>query len=120
MVNWITFLVIAIILVAADKGLTYFSLKAVERNYPNLDPISVEKNPAARYFFYNYGLSWGSVLFGVVSVFTFFVAMSLLWSSLRWFFPANPWGISLYVMCMAYGLVIMNNVYMLIKHSKLL
>lgn len=120
MVNWITFIIIAVLLVAADKGLTYLNIKAVERVNPLIDPITIEKNPVARSFFYKFGLIWGSVLFGIISLVSFFAAMSLLYLSVKWIAPLNPWGISLYIMCLLYGFVIMNNVYMLLKHSQLL
>lgn len=120
MVNWITFVIIAVVLVTLDKGLTYASIRAVEKNYPTVDPLTIEKNPAAKWFFSHFGFEWGSVLFGIVSVVSFFVALGLLFLTVRSFFPSNPWGISLYVMFLVYGFVIINNVYMLLKHSNLL
>ncbi|KKL16195.1 hypothetical protein LCGC14_2498010 [marine sediment metagenome] len=34
-------------------------IKAVEKNFPDIDKFSIEKNPLAKKFFQKYGLLWG-------------------------------------------------------------
>jgi hypothetical protein len=120
MTNWNIILAVAIILIFADKALTVMNIKAVEKNYPNADHLSIEKNPIAKFFFQKSGLFWGSIFFGIFSLATFFIAMYLLTFATRFYSPTNYWGISFYIMCIFYSFVIMNNFYFLLRYSKLI
>jgi len=120
MVNGYTIFFIAVLLVSADKIITYMNIKAVERNFPKINPIQIEKNPLAKFFFQKAGLIWGSILYGIFSVGTFIFALYLFYFPAKIYSPTNAWGISLYVMMIAYSFVIMNNLYFLLRYNKLL
>jgi hypothetical protein len=65
MTNWTVIIIIAIILITLDKGLTVLNIKAVEKNNPSVDALSIEKNPLAKFAFQKTGLLWGSILYGI-------------------------------------------------------
>ena len=54
--NWTIIIILIVCLVAADKLLTVANIKAVEKNFPHVDPLSIEKNPLAKEFFKQQGL----------------------------------------------------------------
>lgn len=120
MVNWTTIIIVAICLIAIDKGLTVANIKAVQRNNPGIDALSIEKNPVAKWSFEKLGLGWGTVLYGVFSLATFFFAMLLFYYPARIWAPTNGWGVSFYVMSMAYAFILMNNFYFLLRYNRLL
>jgi len=118
--NWWTIIVVAIILITLDKGITVMNIKAVERNHPDVDPYSIEKNPVAQTSFKKFGLYGGSILYWFFSLATFFFALLLFYYPARAWAPDNAWGVSLYVLVLAYGIVISNNFYFFLRYSKLL
>jgi hypothetical protein len=120
MTNWWTIFIVAIILITLDKGLTVMNIKAVEKHNPGTDALSIEKNPVAKFAFEKTGLFWGSVLYGLFSLATFFFAMLLFYYPAKAWAPENAWGISFYVMTIIYFLIIGNNFYFYLRYSKFL
>ena len=116
--NWTVVIGIIILLVFLDKFITFVNIKAIEKNFPKIkDPFSAEKNPLARWFFVKFGLVWGSILYGIVSLISFFLALLMLGFAFRLFWPATAWSIALYVLIIWYCLVIGNNVFFLLKFT---
>ena len=118
--NWTIIILIIIALVSVDKLLTVANIHAVKTNFPNVDPLSIEKNPLAKEFFKQYGLLYGTILYGLFSLLTFFVAMFLLHWCLKLFHVSNSLSISLYVVMVWYSFVIINNAYFFLKFSKVI
>ena len=118
--NWTTIFLIAVMLIAADKIITVMNINAVQRNNPQINALQIEKNPIAKFSFEKMGLLWGSVVYGLFSLATFYFALLLLYYPAKIFAPENPWGIALYVLIMGYALVIANNLYFLLRYNKLL
>ena len=119
-INWITILVVAILLVTLDKTLTVLNINAVAKNNPGVDPLSIEKNPIAQWCFKQTGLGWGSILYGIFSVGTFFLALWLFHFAAAYWAPENSIGVSFYVMTIFYFFVIGNNFYFWLRYSGLL
>jgi len=119
-INWTYILILIIFLVTMDKMLTVVNIKLVEKNFPDVDRLSIEKNPLAKEFFKQYGLTFGSLLYGLFSVITFLLALFLLKWSLSLFNVSNPLSISLWVLTIWYGIVISNNLFFLLKFSKVI
>jgi hypothetical protein len=120
MVNWLTILIIAAILVTLDKGITALNIKAVEKNIPGVDPYSIEKNPVAKVFFERYGLYGGTVLYWIFSIITFMLAVWLLHYPARIIAPDNAYGVALYAVVIMYFFVLGNNFYFWFRYNKLL
>ena len=99
---------IALVLISLDKLITAMTIKRVERNYPNKDKFSVEKNPLALYFFKNFGLNLGSVFYFILSYFTFNFSVWLLSFLIGTLY-------AFYSISFIYVLVIINNVKWFIK-----
>lgn len=118
--NWTIVIFIIIALVAADKLLTIANINAVKKNFPNVDPLSIEKNPLAKAFFQQHGLLYGSIFYGIFSIICFIAFMFLLSWTLKSFGINNSLSISLYVIIIFYGLVIVNNFYFLLKFSRII
>jgi len=118
--NWWTIIIVAVVLISLDKGLTYANIKAVQKNHPEVDAISIEKNPIAKAAFQKFGLLGGTAIYWVFSLATFFFAL-YLWSyvAVIWA-PQNKWGVSLYIMMIFYSFVIMNNFYFFLRYNSLL
>jgi len=119
-INWTYVILFIIALIAMDKIITVINIKAVEKNYPDVDPLSIEKNPLAKEFFKQQGLLLGTLLYGLFSFFTFIIALLLLRWSLNLFHINNSFSISLYVLSIWYGIVIANNLFFLLKFSKII
>lgn len=117
--NLILFLIV-VLLVAGDKVTTYYSLHNLQKNNPNFDYLKAERNLAARFFLGKFGLIWGNVLYGLISIATFYIAIYCLQAVLSMFGVKNFVGISWYVMFLIYSLVIANNTYFLLKHGRIL
>ena len=111
MTNWITILIIVVILVTLDKTMTVMNIKAVAKNHPETNPISIEKNPIAKWSFEKMGLLWGSVIYGLFSIATFFFALLLFYYPAKYYAPNNAVNVAFYVMCLVYSFVLMNNFY---------
>jgi hypothetical protein len=119
--NWWTIIIVAIILITLDKGITAMNIKAVEKHHPEVeDPFSIEKNPLANKAFHKFGLFGGTVIYWIFSLATFFFALYMFSFPAGAWAPENKWGVSLYVMMMFYAFVIMNNAYFFLRYSKLL
>lgn len=118
--NWTILIFIIIALVAADKILTVANINAVKKNFPKIDPLSIEKNPLAREFFKQQGLLLSSIVYGIFSFLTFIVALFLFHWTLKSFGVTNSLSISLYIVMVWYSFVLMNNLYFLLKFSKVI
>ena len=118
--NWTIVIFIIITLVATDKLLTVANINAVDKNFPNIDKLSIERNPLAREFFKQHGLALGSITYGIFSILTFLAALFLFHWCLKSFGVTNSLSISLYIIMIWYGFVILNNLYFLLKFSKVI
>ncbi len=118
--NWTIIIFIIITLVTADKLLTVANINAVRKNFPDIDALSIEKNPLAREFYKQHGLTWGTITYGIFSILTFLAALFLLHWSLKSFGVTNSLSISLYVLFIWYFFVLGNNLYFLLKFSKII
>jgi hypothetical protein len=118
--SWMTVLIIAIILVSLDKGLTAFNIESVRKNNPGVSPYSIEKNPIARFTFEKFGMIGGTAIFWVFSIVTFLLATYLLSYPARIFAPNNPVGLASYAMVLLYFLVLGNNFYFAFKYNGLI
>ena len=118
--NWKIILFVIICLVIADKLLTVANINAVKKNFPDVDPLSIEKNPLAKEFFKQYGLTNGTILYALFSIMTFLIAMFLIHWCLKLFHVNNSLSIAFYVVILWYGLVICNNFYFLLKYSRII
>ena len=114
MINNITLVLIIIILfVSADKVLTAINIHLVKTNFPNADPLSIEKNPVAKLFFEKLGILAGSIVYGIISLLIALIAFILLTKAFNE-------QIALYVICIAYGLVIANNAFFMLRFAKVI
>jgi len=119
--NWGIVIIIIILFIIIDKALTVANIKAVQKNYPKVkDPLSIEKNPLAKYFFKTFGLTFGSILFGIVSFFLALLFMIMVWFTLHFFWPTTAMSMAFYVLCMIYAFTIINNLFFLLKFSKII
>lgn len=112
-------LIVVVLLVGIDKIITVVNIKAVEKNFPEMNKYDIEKNPLAKFFFKKCGLLWGTIIYGILSVLTFIIALLLLEWTLKLFGVVNAQSISLYIMILLYCLVIGNNLFFLLKFSKI-
>ena len=113
-------LIFIIILIVADKAITFTNIKLVEHNFPEVDKFSIEKNPVAKSFFNRFGLYWGTALYALFSLVTFLIALVFLKWCLSLFNVSNPFSISLWVLTIWYFLVLGNNAFFLLKFSKMI
>jgi len=111
-------LIVIVLLVGIDKVITFANIKAVEKNFPEIEPFSIEKNPLAKFFFEKCGLLLGTIFYFFLSVITFIIALLLLEWTLKLFGVVNASSISLYVMMIIYCIVIGSNLFFLLKFSK--
>jgi hypothetical protein len=120
MVNWATIIIVIILLITLDKTLTVLNINAVKKNNPGIDPLTIERNPIAKWSFQKTGLFFGSIIYGVFSIGTFLLAMWLFSYPAKAYAPDNAWGVSFYVMTLFYFLVIGNNFYFWLRYNNLL
>lgn len=118
--NWPIILIIITALICLDKGLTIANILQVEKNFPDTDPLSIEKNPLAKQFFKQFGLWGGTVAYALFSFLTFLVALRLLSWAIGSFGVTNSLSIAFYILLIWYGFVISNNFYFLLKFSKVI
>jgi len=111
-------LIVIVVLVTLDKGLTFLNVKAVEKNFPEIDKFSIEKNPIARFFLKKCGLIGGTIIFGIISIILFFIALILFELTLKAFGVVNAFSISLYIVILIYCLTIGHNLFFLLKFSR--
>ena len=119
-VNFVWVLIIIVLLVGIDKIITVANIKAVEKNFPKVDRYSIERNPLAKHFFVKFGLAWGTILYGLFSVITFLIALRLLEWCISLFNVTNALSIALWIMIVLYCVVIGNNLFFLLKFSKVI
>lgn len=118
--NWKIVIVVLILLVTADKLITVANINAVKKNFPKVDSLSIEKNPIAKFFFTKFGLVYGTILYGMISIITTLIFLLLLNWTLILFHVPNSLSISLYVTMLWFFIVIGNNVYFLLKFSRII
>lgn len=106
-------LIIFLLLAFADKFITTVNINQAKRNFPNANPLNIEKNPLARYFFTKLGIIGGSIIYGILSVISMFIAFYLLRIGLNE-------SLSLYFIFIVYGIVILNNLFFLLKFSRII
>ena len=106
--NWQIVILIMILLIACDKALTIMNIKAVQKNFPNADAVSIEKNPLAKYLFEKTGLIWGTIIMSAVSL-GLFLLIAFLFASSR--------NTIIYLFFLGYGFVIANNLYFFLKYN---
>ena len=111
-------LIIIILLVGIDKAITVANIKAVEKNFPQIDKFSIEKNPLAKFFFVKFGLGWGTILYGLFSIITFLIALKLLDWGISLFKVTNSFSIALWILIVFYCMVIGSNLFFLLKFSR--
>ncbi len=114
--NFLTLLLIFIAIISLDKGITIVNIQQTWKNFPEDikgDLFKAEKNPVAKFFFENLGLYGGTLVYGLISILTLFIAFYLM----QFFFGET---IALFIIFMLYGLVIANNAFFLLKFSKII
>ena len=119
-INFVWVLILIVLLVGADKIITVANIKAVEKNFPEVNKYNIEKNPIAKSFFNKYGLAWGTIFYGLLSVITFLIALKILDWSISLFKVTNSFSIALWIMVILYCIVIGNNLFFLLKFSKVI
>ena len=119
-INWMYILMFIVLLVTLDKVITVINIKTVEKNFPEVNSLDIEKNPLAKEFFKQYGLTGGTMLYWLFSILTFIVALFLLKWCLSLFHVTNALSISLWILTIWYFIVIGNNAYFLLKFSKII
>jgi len=112
--------IVIVLLVTGDKLTTYYSIRNLQKNYPQVNAIDAEKNPLAKFFFQKFGLIWGNVLYGIISVITAYLFLFFMQMCLKGFGVGNYIGISWYIFILWYFFVIANNTYFVLKHGKIL
>ena len=120
METWLILFILIVLLVTGDKLTTYYSIKNLQNNHPEIDYMSAEKNPLAKWFMQKCGLGFGNVLFAIVSIALFYLCLYFLQTSLKAFHVGNYIGISWYVLILVYSFTIGNNIYFVLKHGKIL
>ncbi len=114
--KFLTLLLIFVVLVSLDKGITLINIKQTWKHFPDDikdDLYKAEKNPAAKWFFEKLGLNWGTIVYLLVSIVTLFLTFLLL----QWLFGET---IALFVIFILYGFVIANNAFFLLKFSRII
>jgi hypothetical protein len=113
---------IFLVMVMLDKGLTAANIVQVNKHFPNAtkgDYYAVERNPVAKFFFQSFGLFWGTIIYGVISILTLFASFFLIAGALFYFTNDKGYAgrIALYILFIFYGIVVTNNTYFLLKYS---
>lgn len=111
---WIILLIL-LTLVSLDKIITAINIKQYEANFnpPENKRYEIEKNPMAKFFFEKLGLTFGSILYGIVS----FIISIIGFLILSFFFGDL---IALYVVFIVYSFVIGNNIFFMLKFGKVI
>lgn len=113
--SFVLFLVFStLVAVGLDKLTTYLNISTVQKRYPKIDATQVEKNPMARYFFRMYGLVNGSIIYAVISMFSFIIAFGLLAWTISFFSASYLWN-SLIALDVIYLMVILWNLNMFFR-----
>lgn len=115
-------LIIFIILVLLDKGITAMNVIQVNKGKTSMD-YSIEKNPIAKWFFEKTGLFWGSLLFGITTIISMFIIIDLLSYTIMKGFGWNQVPAdyqALWIIFIVYGFVLANNSFFFLKYSKII
>ena len=118
--NWKVVILVLVLLTVADKAITVANLNAIKKNFPDIDPLKAEKNPIAKFFFQKCGLTWGTIIYGVIGLATALLFMLILNGILITLKVPNSLSISLYVVMIIYGLTVTNNLYFLLKYNRII
>ena len=116
MISFKMLLLIFVIMVVFDKGLTIANIYQVNQHFPQAtkdDYYKVEQNPIAHWFFEKFGLWGGSFLYGIISLIVLFAGFYIL-SAL---FNER---VGLWAAMIIYSIVIANNLYFLLKYSTII
>lgn len=105
--------IIALFLVSVDKLLTFLTLQTIKIRFPEKDFKTLEKNYLARFFFVKFGLVKGSIIYLVISWFSFMISIFLFWFCFSYL-------TSLLIVCGIYFIVIVNNLFWFIKYYTLM
>lgn len=116
--NWKIVIIVLVALVIADKALTVINLNTMKKNFPDVDILKAEKNPIARFFFQKFGLVGGTIIQGLLGIITAIIALLLFNQTLQKFYVPNSLSISLWIVIIIYSIVIGNNLFFLLKASK--
>lgn len=114
--KFLTLLLIFLVIVVLDKGITLVNIKQTWKNFPDQikdDLYKAEKNPLAKWFFQKLGLTLGTIVYALLSVLTLFLAFFILQR-------ITGETIALFIIFLVYGLVISNNAFYLLKYSKVI
>lgn len=114
----ITVIILLALLVTADKVITLINLKSIQKNFPKVDSYTAEKNPIVRYLFRNYGLLLGTLMSWVIGLISLLVVYFILTGSFK-YYPSSQ-NYILYFIFMAYGLVLANNTYFMLKYNRVI
>ena len=117
---WIVVFIIALLMIGADKTLTYLNVKAVAKNNPDVEATKIEKNVVAKFMFDKLGMFWGSIIFGILTIPTFILAVWLFTYPASLWAPDNARGVALYIVMMVYGLVLTNNTYFFLRFNHII
>jgi len=96
--------------------LTIANIIQVNKHFPQAtkgDYYKVERNPLAKFFFEKFGLWGGSFIYGLISLAVLFIGYFIL-SALF-----NE-SIALWTAMILYSIVIINNLFFLMRYSKFL
>ncbi len=107
----LTLLLIFLVIVSLDKGLTFLVVQQTWKNFPEDikdDIYKAEKNPVAKWFFQKLGLNMGTIVYGLISILTLFLAFFIL----QLFFGETT---ALFIIFILYGAVIFNNAFHLLR-----
>ena len=115
-VPFTVFLIALVVFTILDKGLTYINLKQIEHNFPQADALKAEKNPVNRFLFAKFGLTGGTIAMFFFSI-TYYIA---IWFGLSLLFGKNTQNTTLYVFFLIAGFTISNNIYFLLKYSRVI
>ncbi len=113
-------LLVIVLLVGIDKIITVANIQAVEKNFPEIDKFSIEKNPLAKFFFTKFGLIGGTIVYFILSVITFLISLKLLDWCLHLLKVTNSFSIALWIMIILYCVVIGSNLFFLLKFSRVI
>ena len=113
-------LLVIVLLVGIDKIITVANIQAVEKNFPEIDKFSIEKNPLAKFFFTKFGLIGGTIVYFILSVITFLISLKLLDWCLHLLKVTNSFSIALWIMIILYCVIIGNNLFFLLKFSRVI
>lgn len=111
-------IIVLVALVIADKALTVINLNTMKKNFPDVDILNAKKNPIARFFFQKFGLVGGTIIQGLLGIITAIIALLLFNQTLQKFYVPNSLSISLWIVIIIYSIVIGNNLFFLLKASK--